>query len=525
MKKYVAGMYLRLSDEDRNKSSAMDNSESIENQERICRQWLAAHPDVELFDIYIDDGCTGLDYDREGYKRLKRDINAGIVNMILVKSLMRFGREQVETLILFKREFVLSNVRFVAVVDNIDYTGPDTDDGISIPVRILLNDYYSKHTSIDIRSALQVKRQEGLFIGSFACYGYIKDPEDKNHLIVDPYAAQVVKRIYALFLYGNNIAYIAQTLSGEGILCPSDYKQQVQNYKFVVAKKLETTHYWTYSTIKKMLKDPVYTGCVVQHKKEKVAYNLKKYRCIPKKDWVIVPNKHEPIISQEDFDKVQQLIAIRTREVTHKNLSPYAGIIFCGDCGRAMSKQQYNGKKGFKYRCGTYARIGKAYCTQHAIYTAQLDLILAKEIKKVIQTISDTDIEKLEKKAVIKEKGLEFKNLSLLRKRIQDLENEKKEMLRMLSKKILSENDFMVYNEEYEKEKILLTGQLAEAEQRLSHADERMQEYKEFVKHFLQYREVKEISRELVINLVERITVFENQKVHIKFLFKNPFED
>lgn len=525
MKRYVAGMYLRLSDEDRNKVNASDNSESIENQEKICRQWLAAHPEVELFDTYIDDGHTGLDYDRAGYQRLKRDINAGAVNMILVKSLQRFGREQVETLILFKREFVLSNVRFVAVVDNIDYEGPDTDDGISIPVRILLNDYYSKHTSIDIRSALQVKRQEGLFIGSFASYGYVKDPINKNHLIVDPYAAQVVKRIFALFLYGNNIAYIAQTLSSEGILCPTDYKNQVQNYRYVAGTKLENTHYWTYSTIKRMLKDPVYTGCVVQHKKEKIAYNLKKYRNVPRNEWAIVPNMHEPIISQEDFDKVQKLIATRTREVTCNNLSPYAGVIFCGDCGRAMTKQQFYGKKGFRYRCGTYASIGKAYCTQHAIYTGQLDLMLAKEIKKVLQAISDTDVEKLEKRAVEKERSLEQKNLSLLRKRIQDLEEEKKEMLRMLSKKVLPENDFMVYNVEYEKEKLLLSNQLQEAESRLSNAQEQMRAYEDFVRSFLQYREVKEINRELVVNLVERITVFEDQKVQIKFIFKNPFED
>lgn len=524
-KKYMAAKYLRLSDEDRDKNNAWDNSESIENQSRICDQWLAAHPEVELYDTYIDDGCTGLDYDRAGYQRMKRDIDAGRVNLILVKNLMRFGREQVETLILFKREFVLKDIRFVAVVDGIDYQGPETDDGIELPVRIMMNDYYSKHTSMDVRSALQSKREDGLFVGAFAPYGYLKDPEDKNHLIIDPYASQVVKRIFDLFLLGNNIKYVAQVLNEEGVLNPSDYKEQVQKLKYVVSTKLEKTHYWTYPTVKVMLRNPVYTGCVVQHTKEKIAYNLKQFRAVPREEWVIIPDKHEPIISKEQFDKAQKLIEIRTRQVTRKSLSPYAGVIFCGDCGRAMSKQQFDGKSGFKYRCGTYARIGKKYCTQHGIHTRQIDLLLAKEIKKVLEHLSDQALDDVKERAAQKDKRLEYQSLELLQRQRKELDDEKRQMLRLLAKKTLPEKDFMLYNEEYERDVLQLDCQIRETQERLENVDASLKEYEDFVQNFLKYRNVSEISRELVVNLVEKITVFENQKVQIKFLFKNPFED
>lgn len=522
MKKYVAGMYLRLSDEDRDKSNALDNSESIENQERICRQWLSAHPEVTLYDVYIDDGYSGMDYERQGYQRLKNDINNGHINMILAKSLSRLGREQVETLILFKREFVLKDIRFVGVADGTDYNGPTPDDGVSLPFKIMMNDYYCRNVSIDIRASLKEKREAGQFVGSFASYGYVKDPNDKNHLLIDPYPASVVKRIFSLFLYGNNIKYIVQVLNDEGILCPSEYKWQVQNLKYH-ANKLGSTNYWTYHTVKKILKHPMYTGCMVQHTKEKIAYNINKYRLLPKSEWVIVPGTHEAIISQEEFDRVQQLIAVRTREVKAKNLSPYAGVIFCGDCGRAMSKQQYHGSKGFRYRCGTYARIGKRYCTEHAIYTYQLDEMIMYEVSKVLETLSDAEIDAIRCNSEQNNRSVEQRNINHLLKRMQELDEEKREMLRLLSKKTLSEKDFFVYNEEYTKEMDLLQKQLAEAQQRQCNADEKLKAYEKFVNQFLQYKEVNEVTRELIVNLVERITVFENQKVQIRFLFKNPF--
>lgn len=524
-KKYKAGMYLRLSNEDRNKKHEYDNSESIENQERICRGWLAVHPEVELYDIYIDDGYTGMNYNRGEYQRLSRDIDAGHVNLILAKNLIRFGREQVETLILFKREFVLKGIRFVGVVDNIDYEGPETDDGLSLSVKIMMNDHYSHTTSVDVRSALQVKRKAGLFVGSFACYGYVKDPENKNHLLVDEYAAQVVKQIFSMFIYGNNIKWIAQNLNEQNILCPSEYKKQVQNLKYECPIRLDTTNYWTYATVKNILKNQVYIGSVVQHRKEKVAYNLEKIRNLPKEQWTVVPNMHEPIISQEDFEKAQQLMRVRTREVSFKNLSPYAGVIFCGDCGRAMSKQQFEGKKGFRYRCGTYAKIGKDYCTQHAIYTGQLDILLLGEINRILKSISMDDSARIRENAIVKERHLANDNLSLLKKRLQALDEEKKEMLRLLSKKVVAESDYLLYNEGYEREQAQLELQIQAAEANLDKVSERIEEYERFVENFLKFRKIKEVNREVVINLVDKITIFENQRVQIKFLFKNPFED
>lgn len=522
MKRYVAAKYLRLSDADRDKYGRFDLSESIENQDRICSQWLEAHPEVQLHDTYIDDGYTGLDYDRLAFIRMKRDIEAGVVNMVLIKSLSRFGREQIDTLTYVKRYLPQKGIRLVAVVDGVDTV--NEDDGISVSMKILMNDYYSQNTSINIRSAFRAKRSKGLFIGSHCSYGYVKDPEDKNHLIVDEYAAGVVKRIFRLFMEGYGISNIRDILNKESILCPSLYKVQELGQNIYIPNKLNSTHYWTYDSIKHILKNQVYTGAVVQHQKEKIAYNQKQHRTVPREEWDIVEDCHEAIISKDDFARVQSIMQTRFRKPNFKNLSIYAGLIFCGDCGRAMTKQEYSGMKGHRYRCGTYARIGKQFCSSHIIYTEEIDRVVLQEIRKIFRQLPEGTVTDLCEKHRRSSRQKQHKDaLEELEQRQETLAAEKQEMLRLLAKRVVAEADYLLYNEGYQQESARLEEQIARAKLELEQQRQTEDEYLAWLGRFEKYRDIEELSRDVIVNLIEKIEIYEEKKVHIKFLFRNMF--
>lgn len=269
---FRAGKYLRLSNED---SGKKDVSESIENQSNIIDNYLQFHPDIEVYDTYIDDGKTGMNYDRDDFKRMMNEINAGYINCVIVKDLSRIGREHCETIYLLKKLFPVAGVRFIAVVDNIDIK--DTiNQGVDVPFKVVVNDYYSQNISNQVRNAFATKQTDGKFTGSFASYGYIKDPKDKNHLIPDPQTAPIVQRIFKEFLDGKSIRSIARDLNNEGIYSPSAYKRIVQKFSYRNYHTELDTEHWTYSTIKAMLKKEVYIGNMIQHRTESISYNIRK---------------------------------------------------------------------------------------------------------------------------------------------------------------------------------------------------------------------------------------------------------
>lgn len=520
MKRYIAAKYLRLSDADRDKSGSFDLSESIENQDRICSQWLEAHPEVQLYDTYIDDGHTGLDYDRLAFIRMKKDIEAGVVNMVLIKSLSRFGREQIDTLTYVKRYLPQMGIRLVAVVDGVDTV--NEDDGISVSMKILMNDYYSQNTSVNIRSALRAKRSRGLFIGAQCSYGYVKDPDDRNHLLVDERAARVVKRIFRLFMEGYGISNIRDALNDENILCPSEYKARELGQDIHIPNKLNSTHYWTYDSIKHILKNRVYTGAVVQHQKEKTAYNQKQYRAVPREEWDVVEDCHEAIISKDDFARVQSIMQTRFRKPDFNNLSVYAGLIFCGDCGRAMTKQECSGMRGHRYRCGTYARVGKRFCSSHIIYTEEIDRAVLWELRKLFRQLPEGSVTALCGKHRRNSRRKEQRDaLEELIKRREALASEKKEMLRLLAKKVVAEADYMQYNEGYQQEYEKLESRITKAKQEPARQKQTRDDYLVWLDCFEHCRDIEGLSREIIVNLIERIEVFEGKKLHIKFLFRN----
>lgn len=515
--KFLTAIYLRLSDEDYVKKREV--SESIENQLAICREYIAAHPDLEEVEVYIDDGRTGLNYNRTGYIRMMEDVDDGKINCIITKSLARLGREHAETIKLFKQTFVLKDIRYIAVVDNIDFNG--SINSMEIPLKVVMNDNYSMETSKNIRSVFLAKAKSGDFIGSFATYGYKKNPKDRNKLLVDPVAAEVVKRIYSEFIGGKNISTIVHGLNEDGLPCPSEYKR-LEGSNYSNNRKLEKTNYWTYSTVKKILlnENENYIGNMVQHRTEKKAYNLEKLVQVPKDEWIRKENTHEPIITKEDYDLVHKLIKQRWRNMDCSRNAKwkFAGLIFCGDCGRYLTRSTR--KDGKVLRCSTYSRIGKEYCSQHLIYQYEMEELVLNAIQEnVSDALKNMDLEKARENEKRLDTNEENSKLEL---QLNNLERNYKKMVMNLSMDIIDEEDFKVFKQQYQDKKKFIIERRKALQERRNSATLYMSEYQRWLDNFLKYREIDELSREVLVNLIDRIDVYENKRINISFKFKKP---
>ncbi len=529
MEKYKTAAYCRLSRDEQGRQS-----ESIANQRLIIESYIEQHSDeFELIEVFADDGISGMTYDRAAYARMMERVNNGEINAIIVKDLSRIGREQIETLNLIKREFILRNIRFIAITDNYDSIKPEMSDGLSTSVKLLLNDYYCADISKKVRAAQRVKMSKGDFIGSHAPYGYVKDMDNKNRLVIDEQAAEVVRRIFSLYIGGMGKLAIAKQLNSEGIPNPTAYKRKVLGQNYVNANRLSETGYWTYSTIHKILSNEVYVGNTVQHKSEIKAYNIHKKVAVPQSDWQRVNRTHEAIISDTDFEIVCSMLKTKRRVLPlTENNSKYAGLFFCKECGRAMnkflSKPKKDGSRYITFKCGTYSRLGKEMCTIHSIKESELDEIVLGEIKRNIEPMLDEKTCELIKSSTLK--AVES-NHSIRLKRLKETEekciNKRKNMLDCLADGIVSREDFKSFDTENKAELTRLGEQIKTLEGKLADEEARLREYNQWIDNLLRYKDIKEINREILINLVNKIYISEqgeNKSVEIVFKFKNPLE-
>ena len=330
-------LYARLSRDDGDKPE----SDSIANQRKLLERFFAGQAQMELVDFYSDDGYTGYNFDRPDFQRMILDIEAGKVNCVVVKDLSRFGRNYIDVGYYLERWFPKRGVRFIALGDAIDSEKGAYD--ISLPVKNVVNEQYARDISRKVRSSFMVKQQNGEFIGAFASYGYRKDPEDHNRLLIDPPAAAVVRRIFTLYEQGMGKIRIAKLLNEEKIPCPSEYKR-LNGEKYHNGQRLGGTSYWTYATIHRILKNQMYAGRMEQGRAPRQGMHGKTKQ-LPREQWTVVEGTHEAIIEPDQWERVQTLLQKDTRTLNfEQNVSPFAGFLRCGDCGRAMSKTNHPGE-------------------------------------------------------------------------------------------------------------------------------------------------------------------------------------
>ena len=377
MEQYKTAAYIRISKEQYDKKE----SNSITNQKLIINNYIECNKDLKLVDFYVDDGHTGTDFNRAGFKRLLQDIKSKKINTIIVKDLSRFGRNYIEVGNYLENIFCVLNVRFISILDNIDTLKDELSEVISI--KNIINDYYSKDISNKVKSVLKSKKENGNFIGKSAPYGYLKDPNNKYKFIIDEESSKVVTKIFDMFLSGSKITDIVKYLNKKNILPPGLYKikNNISNYK-----RTDDMNNWTTATVNRILKNRVYTGDLIQNKTSRINYRIHKIKNIDENEWIITYNHHEPIIDKEKFDKVQKIL--ERKKGYYRSNDIFAGYLKCADCGNSMTLRKAKDKE--YYYCTSYVRNGK--CTNHSIRKDKLYDIVLDTIRIKYKDISEINL-------------------------------------------------------------------------------------------------------------------------------------
>lgn len=525
---YRAAAYVRLSKEDIiSANGTKAESNSISNQKQLILDFVKDKADITIVSIREDDGYTGTDYDRPDFQRMMDDIRAGVVNCVIVKDLSRFGREYINAGKYIDRLFPYYGVRLIAINDNVDTITRSSSDDFNIMVKNLMNDNYCRDISIKIRSQLQVKRKNGEFIGAFAPYGYAKAADDKNKLVVDTYAAEVVQDIFQWKLEGINQDAIARRLNEQGILSPMEYKKS-QGLSYKTAFKTKSQAQWTPIAVRRVLMNPVYVGTLVQGIRTRPNHKIKTVVVNEEDKWVIVENAHEPVIAPRKFLLVQRILELDTRtSPNEERVFPLAGLVHCKDCGGPMIRKTQidGGKKFYYYTCGTNKKTGD--CSSHRIPINQLENAVLKLLQEHIRLVLELDtclksiksaptrklsIRKAEDRLVAVEAELE----RYRRLKISAYED--------MKEGILSKEDFLDIRNQYDAR--ISDAMLAQEQVRreinlyLQNGNAPQQ----WIQEFLEYRNIQTLTRMVAVECIERIAVCEDKRIEVTFTHMQDYE-
>ncbi len=525
---YFVAAYLRLSRDDEDiDGSIKSESNSISSQRELLRSYVRGHGDMELFDIYVDDGYSGANFDRPEFKRMMSDIKAGNVNCVIVKDLSRLGRDYIEAGRLIQKTFPAFHVRFIAVTDHFDSQTADYNTkSLVLPVKNFINDSYCRDISQKVKSHQKIKREQGKFIGAFAMYGYRKSDEDKNRLCPDDYAADIVRNIFAWKLEGMSTLAIAQRLNELGILSPMEYKK-AHGEKFSTSFQIKPTAKWSAVAVKRILTNEVYTGIMVQGKSEQVNYKLKKTVVKPEKDWIRVEGTHEAIISHEEYELVQALLGVDTRA---KNGSKYAhlfsGMLFCGDCKEPMIRRvnRYKGTSKVYFICPT--RNKSQGCTRHSILEEELKTV----VFQTLQTHAALFLDICSQLEYIRKMEIQFEEVARFDKEIERMHKEQDKYLELraglyedLKSGLITEADFKSFRTIYERQYEDIKNALSKQEEMMKQlfrngiaSGVKLERFKEVMK-------LTELSRDVLLCFISRIEVYEEKKVYVELREKEEF--
>lgn len=517
-----AALYLRLSKEDAEKTREGDDSGSIQNQRLLLLDYAKSrHYMVE--DIYIDEDYSGMYEDRPEFERLIKNAKLGKFDLVLCKSQSRFTRNMQHSEKYLEELFPMLGIRFIGVVD-----GTDTEMSSNKKARQingLVNDWYVEDLSNNIRQVFQKKMKAGQNLAAFPTYGYLKDPEDKYKLVIDPEAAETVRYIYSLCLEGYSIISITQILSEEKIATPTQYKiNQKMNYvnphSFYTEKGI-----WSATTVCRILKNKTYLGDLIQGREKKVSYKSRKIVTQPEEEWIVVKNHHEPIVSEEEFNQVQSLLKQRrrtskTNEGKARACHLFSGKIKCMDCGSTMTKTSGRLAGGYDYfLCQLFKKTKTAQCSRHSIRYDILKDSIAEEIKKVISLcLSDqetlSDIKKYMKQCNREEAEYQRNRKEITKTEAKILWNQKavSDLYLDKAKGILSEAEFLSLKKAIQEN----TASLLEKKKKLLQKNEKlkriMKTSEDFGKQLENYGKALELSYEMVNDFISVIEIGETKE-------------
>lgn len=526
---FDTALYLRLSRDDTDiDGSSKTESNSISSQRDMLRAYVQSHEELQIFDIYIDDGISGATFERPEFKRMMQDVEAGKVNCILVKDLSRFGRDYIEAGRFIQKTFPALNVRFIAITDGYDSASADkTESSLVLPVKNFVNDSYCRDISMKVKSHQQVKRLEGKCISAFTVYGYQKSPDDKNMLIVDEYAADVVKRIFAWKIAGMSLSMIAEKLNASGILSPMEYKKSI-GMKYYTGFESSGTAKWAAMSVKRILTNRVYLGHLEQGKQEKFNYKVKKRIDKPKEEWICVENTHEAIIDEHQFEAVQDLLKYDGRaSASSDTANLFSGILVCADCKAPMIKRvnTYKGNKKVFYICQTKNK--SQGCSRHSIEEEQLKRIVLSEIKTFLNLMCSYGdvVEYMDEINVNYEQVVEYDSqIANLRAEYNKYYGLKSSLLGDLKDGLIDKNEFDEFHSLYERKCCDLEKAIEGQKKLVKNMFQNGVAAKAQIDKFKESADITELNRELLVSMISKIYIYEDKRLEIEFRFANEFE-
>lgn len=529
MEKAQAAIYCRLSQDD----GSLGESGSIQTQKAILTQYCQEHH-MEIVDCYCDDGWSGTNFDRPAFQRMIGDIEAGRVNTVIVKDLSRFGREYAQMGLYIEHYFEEKGVRFLSLAENIDSS--QGLNNLVLPFTNVINSLYARQASEKTKAAHRARAKNGMFLGSRAPYGYQKDPSDRHHLIVDPEAAEVVKEIFRMFADGIGYVRMTKILRERNILNPQAYFNQNNPDYYKHSDYWRKPFDWHATSVRAILNNPVYLGKLTFGKTKTKGFFDKRRVATEESDWIVVEHTHEPLVSQELWDTVHQMMKARRRENSSGHVQPFAGLVKCAGCGSSLNAS-YDKKKG-KYTgfsCWVYKNYGKQRCTSHAIGWQTLNRLVLEDIRcnaQVAKLAAARYVGVLLRTKLEKEKGETVRaerELKKAEKRIGELDKILAKLYEDQALGKISEARYQAMAPGYETEQASLQERVSRLREQLAHTQEVQDNVEQFVPLIQKYTDIQELTPHILNELVEKIVVHEKKvdedgsksqlvEIHYKFV-------
>ena len=532
---YSTAAYVRLSMEDSGKIDGY----SLQNQKALLMSFINEHEDLHLYKMYVDNGYTGTLFERPAFDEMMQDMKDGRINCIVVKDLSRLGRNYLEAGNYLEQIFPFFKVRFISITDGYDSISPNfTDEALIIPLKNIINEGYAKDISIKVSSAIATRKRQGKFMGKYPPYGYFKDPNDKNHLVVDSDTCQNVQRIFLLRSQGMSLGAIAKLLNEEQVPCPTRYLLQ----KGISKETRYAESYWDRNSVRRLLKNKVYLGMIVFGKEERSFAKGIKRHTIPEEEWQTVEGTHEPIIDQKLFDTVQELLDESKQEFYEKTSinedyqpeNMFRGIIKCADCGRAMKMSKFvrttkSGDKTYSavYECCRHKNLYEYSCPQKSIHKETLDLAVEEAIRYHIKIFLNLEyvIANLNKKTTIRQAAVSLQDsIKKKQRRIAKVEQMSCGIYEDYQEGILTESEYLTLRRTYADEVMTLTKEVDDMIKEQFQYDENFHAGGSLSEIAHRYSNFKELTREIIETFIEEIRVHTGGRLSITFRFQDEFE-
>ena len=525
---WKTALYVRLSVEDNGK-----DSDSVENQTALLEEYVANHPHLKKVALFVDNGYTGTDFLRPEFNRMMEAVQADIVDCILVKDLSRLGRNYIETSQFIEKICPFYNLRFIAVNDNYDTATVTSEGQLSASLQNIVNDYYAKDISRKVTSALQAKMERGDYIGNYAPHGYRKDPENKNRLLIDPETAPVIQQIFEWRADGISYMGICKLLNDAGIPSPGQHKlnQGIETNN----NKKKRTVLWNKHKITEILKDIVYIGHLAQKKGSQCLYGGIPYHITSEEEWIVVKNTHEPLISEELFEKVQQINnAVLERQKANagkydhlpKEKNIYGKKFTCADCGAIMKlTRSFSTKKDkvyFTFKCPTYAEHGSRGCSDIKMRKADLDEAVFTFIKSQMDVFIDMEntLRRLlaMKKAKLKQNNTQ-QEIKALRQKLAHKQSLLSGMYVDLKEGLLSQEEYGHHREIVSADIKALEMKLAEIEAEKTETEEQLTGEMKWKFMIQRFYEETEMTAEMADAFIESMKLHNDGSLEIKLSY------